>query len=46
MIAILFTITSLAWDGENLYVARPGGVEVWRDGRKVGSLGDEKRVVM
>ena len=46
MIALVFTITSIAWDGENLYVARPGGVDVYREGKKVGSLGEEKRVVM
>jgi WD40 repeat protein len=46
MIALLLSITSLAWDGENLYVARPGGVDVYRDGKIVGSLGSEKRVVM
>ena len=46
MIALLFTITSMAWDGERLFVARPGGVDVYRDGRKTGSLGEEKRAVM
>ena len=46
MIGLLFTITSLAWDGETLYVARPGGVDLYRDGVKTGSLGIEKRVVM
>ena len=46
MIALAFTITALAWDGENLYVARPGGVDVYRDGKKTGTLGDEKRAVM
>ena len=46
MIAILLSITAIAWDGERLYVARPGGVDVYRDGRLVGSLGADKRVVM
>jgi WD40 repeat protein len=46
VIALFFTITALAWDGETLYVARPGGVELYRDGKKVGTLGDEKRVVI
>jgi WD40 repeat protein len=46
MIAILFSITALAWDGEHLYVARSGGVDVYRDGKRVGSLGDDARVVM
>ncbi len=46
MIAILLSITAIAWDGERLYVARPGGVDVYVDGKIVGSLGEEKRVVM
>jgi len=46
VIAILLSITAVAWDGERLYVARPGGVDIYRDGRIVGTLGDEKRVVM
>ena len=46
MIALLFTITAMAWDGDRLYVARPGGVDVYRDGKKIGALGDEKRAVM
>ncbi|HVE42074.1 MAG TPA: WD40 repeat domain-containing protein [Planctomycetota bacterium] len=46
MIAILLSITALAWDGERLYVARPGGVDIYRDGRIVGTLGDDVRVVM
>ena len=46
MIALLFTITSIAWDGERLFVARPGGIDVYRDGRKTGTLGEEKRAVM
>lgn len=46
MIAFLLSITAVAWDGERLYVARPGGVDVYRDGRIVETLGDEKRVVM
>ncbi len=46
MIAILLSITAIAWDGERLYVARPGGVDVYRDGKIVGTLGDEKRVVL
>lgn len=45
MIAVLLSITALAWDGERLYVARPGGVEVWKDGKLEGRLGDEKRPV-
>ena len=43
MIALAFI--ALAWDGESLYVARAGGVDVYRDGRRVSSLGDEVRVV-
>ncbi len=46
MIAVLLSIAALAWDGENLYVARPGGVDLWRDGKVVRSLGTEKRAVM
>jgi WD40 repeat protein len=46
VIAILLSITAVAWDGERLYVARPGGVDIYRDGRIVGTLGDDKRVVM
>jgi WD40 repeat protein len=46
MIAILLSITAIAWDGERLYVARPGGVDVYVDGKIVGSLGEEKRTVM
>jgi len=46
VIAILLSITAVAWDGERLYVARPGGVDVYRDGRLVGRLGDEKRAVL
>ena len=46
MIAILLSITAVAWDGERLYVARPGGIDVYRDGRIVARLGDEKRVVL
>lgn len=46
MIGLLLSITALAWDGERLYVARPGGVDVYRDGRIVATLGDEARVVM
>lgn len=46
MIQVLLVITALAWDGERLYVARPGGVDVYRDGKIVGTLGDEKRVVL
>lgn len=45
MIAILLSITAVAWDGERLYVARPGGIDVYRDGRIVAQLGVEKRVV-
>jgi len=44
--AILLSITAVAWDGERLYVARPGGIDVYRDGRIVAQLGSEKRVVM
>lgn len=43
MIALAFV--ALAWDGEFLYVARAGGVDVYREGRRVSSLGDEVRVV-
>src|SRR5205814_1798132 len=46
MIAILLSITALAWDGERLYVARPGGVDIYRDGKIVGTLGADRRVVM
>lgn len=46
MIAILLSITAIAWDGERLYVARPGGVDIYVDGKVVGTLGDEKRTVM
>jgi len=46
MIAVLLSIVALAWDGERLYVARPGGVDIYRDGKIVGALGSEKRVVM
>ncbi|MBI3858560.1 MAG: WD40 repeat domain-containing protein [Planctomycetes bacterium] len=46
MIALLLSITAVAWDGERLYVARPGGVDVYRDGRLVERLGSEKRVVL
>jgi WD40 repeat protein len=46
VIAILLSITAIAWDGERLYVARPGGVDIYREGRLVGRLGDETRVVM
>ena len=42
---ILMTIFALAWDGECLYVARAGGVDIYRDGRRVGSLGDDPRTV-
>jgi WD40 repeat protein len=46
MIAVLLSITAIAWDGERLYVARPGGIDVYRDGRVVETLGVDKRVVM
>ncbi len=46
MIAVLLSITALAWDGDCLYVARPGGVDVYRDGKLVGALGDDRRAVM
>jgi len=46
VIAFLLSITAIAWDGERLYVARPGGVDIYRDGKIVGTLGDEKRVVL
>lgn len=46
MTALLLSITALAWDGEFLYVARPGGVDVYREGKRVRSLGDDKRKVM
>lgn len=46
MISVLLSITALAWDGENLYVARPGGVDVFRGGKVVRSLGGGKRAVM
>jgi WD40 repeat protein len=46
MIALLLSITAIAWDGERLYVARPGGVDIYVDGRVVGTLGEEKRAVM
>lgn len=46
MIAVLLSIAALAWDGERLYVARPGGIDVYRDGRLVETLGTEKRVVL
>lgn len=46
MIAFLLSITALAWDGEFLYVARPGGVDVYREGKLVRSLGDDRRKVM
>lgn len=43
MIALAFV--ALAWDGKFLYVARAGGVDVYREGRRVGSLGDDVRTV-
>ncbi|MGH2687710.1 MAG: hypothetical protein ACRDKW_02725, partial [Actinomycetota bacterium] len=46
MIAILLSIAAIAWDGERVYVARPGGVDVYRDGKLVGTLGSDKRVVL
>lgn len=46
MIAFLLSITAVAWDGERLYVARPGGIDVYRDGRLVETLGADKRVVL
>jgi len=46
VITVLLSIAALAWDGEFLYVARPGGVDVYRDGRLVRSLGAEQRKVM
>jgi len=46
VIAVLLSITALAWDGEFLYVARPGGVDVYREGKLVRSLGEDKRKVM
>lgn len=46
MIALLLSIVAVAWDGERLYVARPGGVDIYRDGKRVGELGGDKRVVM
>jgi len=46
MIAFLLSITAVAWDGERLYVARPGGIDVYRDGRIVETLGVDKRVVL
>ena len=46
MIACLLSITAIAWDGERLYVARPGGVDIYRSGRIVGTLGSDKRIVM
>ena len=46
MIALLLSITAIAWDGERLYVARPGGVDVYRSGKLVDTLGADKRVVM
>jgi hypothetical protein len=30
VIALLLSITAVAWDGERLYVARPGGIDVFR----------------
>jgi len=46
MIAVLLSITAIAWDGQHLYVARPGGVDVYVDGKITGSLGEEARMVM
>ena len=46
MIALLLSITAVAWDGDRLYVARPGGIDVYRDGRMVERLGGETRVVL
>lgn len=46
MIPVLLSIVAIAWDGERLYVARPGGVDIVRDGKIVGTLGVETRVVM
>jgi len=46
MIVLLLSITALAWDGEHLYVARAGGVEIVRDGKVIGKLGDDARTVM
>jgi WD40 repeat protein len=46
MIAVLLSIVAIAWDGERLYVARPGGVDIYRDGKIVGELGMHARVVM
>lgn len=45
MIGILLSITALAWDGEHVYVARPGGVDVYRDGKLVRTLGSDRRAV-
>ncbi len=43
MSVLLLGIVAIAWDGEFLYVARPGGVDVYRDGRRVRALGEEGR---
>jgi WD40 repeat protein len=45
VIAILLSITAVAWDGERLYVARPGGIDVYRDGRRIDTLGIDSRPV-
>lgn len=42
---IWLAVFALAWDGDFLYVARAGGVDVYRDGRKLRALGDEVRRV-
>ena len=46
MIVVLLSIVAIATDGVQVYVARPGGVDVYRDGKIVGTLGSEARVVM
>ena len=46
MIAILLSIVAIATDGTRIYVARPGGVDIYRGGKIVGTLGSDARVVM
>lgn len=42
---LLAFIVAIASDGERLFVARPGGVDVYRDGKVAGSLGTDTRRV-
>ena len=45
MIAALLSISAIAWDGEHVYVARPGGVDVYREGKLLRTIASRQPIL-